>query len=57
MTLVYYLTGAQVERVQTFLTWEDAYIFISNYADENGFEMCTDGAVKKETNQFLKIYK
>jgi hypothetical protein len=57
MTLLYYLKGGEIENVETFHTWEDAYIFVTIYADENGFEMCTDGAVKKETNQFLKIYK
>jgi|LauGreDrversion4_2_1035121.scaffolds.fasta_scaffold1055863_2 hypothetical protein len=57
MTLLYYLKGGEIENVETFHTWEDAYIFVTIYADENGFEMCTDGAVKKETNQFLKIYQ
>lgn len=57
MTLVYYLTGGEIEKVETFHTWEDAYIFITNYADAHGYEMSPNGAVKKETNQFLKIYK
>lgn len=57
MVLVYYLTGAMIEKVESHSTWEDAYIFITHYAEKNDYELCVDGAVKKETNQFLKIYK
>ena len=57
MAILYYLTGNEIQKEQVFHTWEDAYIFVTNYADENGYEMCTDGAEKKETNQFLKIFK
>lgn len=57
MVFVYYLTGAMIEKVESHSTWEDAYIFITHYAEKNDYELCVDGAVKKETNQFLKIYK
>jgi hypothetical protein len=57
MVIVYYLTGNAIDKMQNFKSWEDAYIFITNFATANNYEMLTNGAVKKETNQFLKIYK
>jgi hypothetical protein len=57
MAIIYYLTGNEIQKTQVFHTWEDAYIFVTKYADENGYELQNNGAVKKETNQFLKIYK
>jgi hypothetical protein len=57
MVFVYYLTGADIDKVESHPTWEDAYIFIAHYAEKHDYELCFDGAVKKETNQFLKIYK
>lgn len=57
MAIIYYLTGNEIQKTQVFHTWEDAYIFVTKYADENGYELQTNGAVKKETNQFLKIFK
>lgn len=55
MVYIYYLTGTTIDKKQTFATWEDAYIFVSDFAEKNEYEMCADGAEKKATNQFLKI--
>jgi hypothetical protein len=57
MVVLYFLTGNAIEKMQTFRTWEDAYMFVSDYANANDYEMLPDGAVKKETNQLLKIFK
>ena len=56
MVVLYFLTGNAIEKMQTFRTWEDAYMFVSDYANANDYEMLPDGAVKKETNQLLKIF-
>jgi len=57
MVIVYYLTGNAIDKMQTFKSWEDAYIFITDFATANNYEMLPDGAIKKETNQLLKIFK
>jgi hypothetical protein len=57
MAIVYFLTGNAIEKMQTFPSWEDAYIFVTDYATAYGYDMMPDGAVKKETNQILKIFK
>ena len=57
MVYIYYLTGTTIDKVETRATWEDAYLFIEDFAEKNGYEMSADGAVKQETNQFLKILK
>lgn len=57
MVSIYYLTGTTIDKIETHPTWEDAYLFVLRYAEKHDYEMCTDGAVKTETNQFLKIYQ
>ena len=43
--------------MQNFKSWEDAYMFVTDYANANGYEMLPDGAVKKEAKQLLKIFR
>lgn len=57
MVIVYYLTKNTINKTETFDSWEDAYIFITDFASVFDYEMLPDGAIKKETNQLLKIYK
>jgi hypothetical protein len=57
MVIVYYLTGNAIDKMQNFKSWEDAYIFITDFAKTNNYEMLPDGAEKKETNQRLKIFR
>ena len=57
MALVYHLTGMKINKVQPFDTWEDAYLFVTEFAEQHDYQMCVDGAEKKETNQFIKILK
>jgi hypothetical protein len=57
MVIVYYLTGNAIDKKQTFKSWEDAYIFITDFANTNNYQILPDGAIKKETNQLLKIFR
>jgi len=57
MALVYHLTGKKINKVEPFDTWEDAYLFVIEFAEQHDYDMCVDGAEKKETNQFIKILK
>jgi hypothetical protein len=57
MVVLYFLTGNAIDKMQNFKSWEDAYMFVTDYATAFGYEMTPDGAVKKETNQLLKIFR
>jgi hypothetical protein len=57
MVVLYYLTGNAIDKMQSFKSWEDAYMFVTDYANTNSYDMLPDGAIKKETNQLLKIFR
>ena len=51
MAHIYYVKENEIQRIQTYPTWEDAYLYLTEYAKNNGYQMRVNGAVKQETNQ------
>lgn len=56
MAKVYFFKDLALTKVETHLTWEDAYLSVFQYAKDNDLEMRPNGAISQDSKQFVKIF-